>query len=841
MMDTMDVQETRVRQLLEGSKQYLVPLYQRPYAWEGKQRVRLWSDILALVEERAVDRDATHFMGSLVLSLGAVGPNGSEFLVVDGQQRLTTISILLCALRDYQRLDKPEDPMVADSIHEQFLADRYRRGDARLKVMPTQADRADFRAVVDGAAGADSTSNIGSAYSFFRQQLALANNPEDPYDIDRIQEAVLGGLVFVSITAAPNDNVYRIFESLNNTGLKLTQGDLVRNYLFMRLGADGEDIYETWWLPMQKRLSPSDLELLFWLDAVSQNPAVKQTEIYSYHQARLAKMADDEVRDEVLRLERLSRLLGVIRDPGTEPDAAIALRLRRLNDWGTTTVLPLVLQLLDRREQDTASAADVAAALHSVESFLVRRMLVGGPGAGVNKILLQAAVETKAHDDVASGLRAYLSAGRKYYANDDRVRAAVVREPFYLRGRANQQKLVLAWLEESLSAKERVDISLATIEHVLPQTLTPAWRGMLGADLQDEETVDTLHESLVHTLGNLTLTGYNSELSNNDYAFKRAAFAESNVGMNREIAAADRWGREEIKKRGTRLADQIIRLWLPPAETVKTVEAGIDWSLAHQAVVAIPAGRWSSYGDLAALVGTHPVPMGQHLATTILDGAHRVLQAAGTISPGFAWPDRADGRDPKALLAQEGVLFDSDGRASQGQRLRSTDLAELVGVGAAESALSGTTEQEDVFLSDVSTKQNAETTHGVLAIMRAWESFGGHLEWRTATETSCVLVTPAEPGQRDLWPMVLYPGGSVEVVFQHLARRPPFDVEAVRDELRERLNRVPGIDLPTDSLSRRPSFPLAVLAAQAAREVLIDALSWFYGKCLATSSLESIE
>ena len=140
----MDVRETTLQELLGGPKQYLVPLYQRPYAWEVKQRNRLWADILELAESRRTNSSATHFMGSLVLSTGAIVPSGVEFLVVDGQQRLTTLSILLCALRDYLRQHQTEQPMLAESIHEQYIADRFKPGDARLKLLPTQADRDSF-------------------------------------------------------------------------------------------------------------------------------------------------------------------------------------------------------------------------------------------------------------------------------------------------------------------------------------------------------------------------------------------------------------------------------------------------------------------------------------------------------------------------------------------------------------------------------------------------------------------------------------------------------------------------------------------------------------------------
>src|ERR1022692_1190481 len=276
--------ETTLQELLEGSKQYQVPLYQRTFSWKKDQLRRLWEDILKLAEDRSGAPALTHFIGSLVLAPSpANGPAGvQEFLVVDGQQRLTALSLLLCALRDHRA--QHEDPEHRERINQLYLINRWKAEQHRLKLLPTQADRAAYLACLDATPQAGGGDPVGAAYRFFRAQLEVADDPDDLADVACIEDAVISGLALVSVTAQAGDNVHRIFESLNNTGLRLTQGDLLRNYLFMRLPARGEAVYQSLWLPLQGMLSSAELELLFWLDLVRRDPRVKQTDIYTAQQ-----------------------------------------------------------------------------------------------------------------------------------------------------------------------------------------------------------------------------------------------------------------------------------------------------------------------------------------------------------------------------------------------------------------------------------------------------------------------------------------------------------------------------------------------------------------------------
>ncbi|MEW2329433.1 DUF262 domain-containing protein [Micromonospora chersina] len=828
--------ETTLQGLLEGAKQYQVPLYQRTYSWSKSQLVRLWEDVRKLADDRVDNPGATHFIGSLVLAPSPTnGPTGvAEYLVVDGQQRLTTLTILLCAIRDH-RADH-EDPMHRERINQQYLINPWKPASQRLKLVPTQADRDAYLACLDSTPQAGGADPVGTAYRFFATQLAAADDPDDAFDIERIENAVITGLALVSVTAQPGDNVHRIFESLNNTGLRLTQADLLRNYLFMRLPTRGEAVYQSLWLPLQSKLTSAELELLFWLDLVHRDPRVKQTDVYAAQQTRLERLrSEEEIEAEVERFSRLGALLRVILHPAEEKDRGVRRRLQRMSAWGTTTVFPLLLHLLDRRDNSTATSEQVAGAMLYVESFFVRRLLIGRATANINRILLAVVTEMDKDRPVDEAVRAYLSAGRKYYATDASVRAAVRSIPYYLNGRPHQRQLVLRWLEESFGSKEPVALDSLTIEHVLPQTPTSEWRQMLARDLEPEENFREAHEALVHTLGNLTLTGYNSELSNSSFPVKRVQLGKSGIVLNQEIAAQDRWGRPEIHARADALADRIVSIWPGPTEEAVD-QSVVPWDVMNKALAELPTGSWTTYGDLAALIGTAPVPVGARLANHPTPNAHRVLQAEGTVSPGFRWidPNRTD--DPRDLLRTEGVQFDESGRADKSQRIGTEELAQLAGVTPEDlpERLPRPRSDQDVsyaerFIEQLTTLQGPAVATATLVVLDAWTSMGGTLAYGTGSETSCFLMARGKDNEfGSIWPAAIYPSGKFEVVFQHLSVRVPFNDIALREELRQRLNQLPGVDIAAAKIALRPGFLLTVLADADAREALLDHLRWFY-------------
>ncbi|WP_230401672.1 DUF4268 domain-containing protein [Sanguibacter suaedae] len=675
--------ETSLAGMLEGKKQYQVPLYQRVYSWGAKHLDQLWDDVVELAATRREAPGSNHFIGSLVLAtspdFNAVGL--AKLLVVDGQQRLTTLTLLLAALRDHLAETGRTDR--AEGIHAQYLVNVYDTGKP-TKVLPTQADRDAYKAVLTSSPEAGGSDAIGTAYNHFRAKLALADGPDDPRDLDEIENAVVHGLTVVVVTAEPGDNAHRIFESLNNTGLQLSQSDLLKNYLFMRLGPRSEDVYDAVWLPLEKKLSSDNLELLFWLDLARRDERVKQSDTYAGQQKRLEKLTTpDQIESEVRRIAALGDVLATILDPSRETDPAIRTRLDHIRAWGSTTAYPVVMAILARRAAGTATPTQAAHALLTLESYFVRRIVAGRATTGLNRTLLLAVNIVADAEAVDIALRDYLSRGRKHFATDTQVRAAVGAVPFYWQGRASQKKLILRWLEESYASKEAVDPTNLTIEHVLPQTLTDTVRRDFAAGLSDDADVTAEHERLVHTIGNLTLTAYNSELSNRPFAEKRAMLGESGLRMNQEIAAHETWSLTEIHARGAALAEKIISLWPGPDETLTSTgdeESSETGRIVSSIVAEIPAGRWTSYGEVALIAGSYPQPVAAIITTRLMHGFWRVLQRGGTISPGFRWPDPDRADDPRTYLESEGLTFDDDGRADPAQFVAARELAKLAGL-----------------------------------------------------------------------------------------------------------------------------------------------------------------
>ncbi|WIY83954.1 DUF4268 domain-containing protein [Propionimicrobium sp. PCR01-08-3] len=686
----VQAKETNLEGVLEGRKQYVVPLFQRPYSWKREQIDRLWADLIDIARTRRTSPDATHFIGSLVLAVspgvGAVGMN--EFLVVDGQQRLTTLTLLLAALRDH--LVETVGGSEREGIDTQYLINRFDKG-APTKFLPTQDDRQAYEAIIRSLGNAGDGTRIEKNYNHLKAKLAKLNNEDGSVSAKELEDAILRGLELVAVQAEQSDNAHRIFESLNNTGMPLTQADLLKNYLFMRLGDNRTNaVYQSIWRPLEQKLAPKDLELLFWLDLVFVDENAKQTDTYAGQQKRLDRLATpSEIENEISRIAALGDVLVSILEPSRESDPEIRIWLERIKAWGSTTAYPIVLRILARRAAGTATAEQATSAFHTLISYFVRRVVIGRATAGINKTLLQAVAAVGDEPDVAVALRSYLSNGRKYFGTDAQVREAVGTVDFYHNGRKAQQNLILRWLEESYEGKETTNLTGLTIEHVLPQTLSEETRDEFAETLDGDADLVAEHGRIVHTIGNLTLTGYNSELSNRPFAIKRDQLGKSPLEMNKTIAAHESWGTEEILSRGAKLADRIISLWPGPDESVAepVPNDGLPARIA-QVIDAIPPGRWTSYTELAVVVGSHPVAVGAAVANNATEGAWRVMTHDGRPSAQFRWNDSNRTDRSQNVLAAEGITFDESGRASDAKFMDARALADTAGVGIDDVTIS---------------------------------------------------------------------------------------------------------------------------------------------------------
>lgn len=683
----MQVGESTLKTLIEGQKQFQVPLYQREYSWELSQLSQLWEDVLEQYDLLSADENGripdsppSHFLGSMVLAPSPMMPaqGVTPFLVIDGQQRLTTLLIALCALRDTAAT---EDPLTTDRFNELYLLNKYAKGLARYRLLPTQSDRDAFFACIEPDAS-KRDGRVGRAYGFFRAQLTQPGPDSQPLDLRRLETVLWERLHFVAITADRSDNVHRIFESLNDRGVRLTQADLLRNYVFMLLPTRAEDIYDNVWHPMQKSLTSSQLETLVFVDLIVRGyTTIKRQDIYRAQQERLRPLEGDEatIEAEVRELARRARLFRRIVQPSTEPVAEIRTTLERLDRWGASTSYPLLLHLYDLWDKELCSAEDVHEALGCVESFLVRRMVAGVATNNLNRIFSALIPQLPSALPIVEGIRHALSGTRKFWPSDRQFRKAFSTRPFYFQGRQEQKMLVFQRLEASYEHGEPVNWETAelTIEHIMPQSLTTDWRNALAAGGDDPAAV---HEELLHTIGNLTVTAYNGELSNSPFERKRDILQGSHLELNRAVSPSGQWNRATILARANELAEIATQLWPGPIAGVEEPQSGRDWSALHAALAALPFGAWTSYSDLAELIGSHQVPVGQHLSSTnsILN-AHRVLTSEGRVADGFHWTDPTDTRDIHTVLKAEGVQFSPDQTALPAQRLHADDLAALAG------------------------------------------------------------------------------------------------------------------------------------------------------------------
>lgn len=844
----MKAQETTFQVLVGGEKQFQIPIYQRTYSWELAQLQTLWNDITEHADAlRDGDSQASHFVGSVVLAPSPASmPGLGRWLVVDGQQRLTTLMLAMCAIRDHLA---PASPRDRDRINELYLVNKFREGSRDYyRLLPTKADRDAFFSCISGAPEAGGPGRIGQAYRFFRRAVEAADDPADPHDIDRIETVIRERLVMVEIAAHRDDNVHRIFESLNNTGMGLTQADLVRNLVFMLLPTRGENVYEQRWLPMQDRLGTALEDLLYLHLVLRGQVRVLRDELYRAMQSELTPIAGDEkaIEGVVGELGRQSELFKKIIDPAREDDPHLRAALARLKTWRAQATYPVLLHLLDLRSRSLATTKQVTEAVAYVESFLVRRMICGIPPNSLIRIFNSAVGELPADKNVAEGLRLVLSAERRFWPTDGDLEDAILSKPFYWQGRPEQRQLVLRRLEESYESKEPIDFAQAkpTIEHIMPQTAGPEWLAALAEGARDDEAPEDVHRRLLHTLGNLTLSAYNTELSNHFFDRKQELLKDSALRMNHRIAGATKWGEAEIKARGRELAAHAVQLWPGPLPGVSTPRPGHDWSLLHQALAALPPASWTTYGDLAALIGSHPVPIGAHVASARVANAHRVLSSTGRLVRNFHWDDPDDDRDPVDVLRAEGVILDQSGVADPNQRMDSRDLAQLLGIDPGDEVEvsgwdgSGATELEQRLTEQID-RHGPRISGAVHRLMDTWRSMGGGFRFGRAADTSCAFVY----GDHDrIWPLLVYPmWGAIEVSLQALATRPPFDDVSLRLAFIQELNKAPGVSISPAKVNLRPSIRLQALEDPAAFAAIQRALQWFVAQVPAVAGARSEE
>lgn len=544
-MNEMKASETNLQEIIEGTKQYIIPMFQRTYSWGEKQWNQLWDDIVVLTEE---EQNQSHFIGSIVsIPINANTHGIQQFLVIDGQQRLTTLFILLAAARD--AATKQGHHNLADEIHNTLLINSYKSGEEVYKFLPTQTDKEFFKKIVNREIPARAEeSKIIKAYWFFIEMIS-----KEMTDISNLKTTITSGLSIVSIVLSPDDNPYLVFESLNAKGQPLTQADLIRNYLFMRIpAAEQQDQYTRYWLPMQEELGEELTEFIrHYLLGVNIN--VKKSDVY----VKFKEKVDGQ--DVIAFLSTLSKFAGYytrLMNPSLEDHTDIRKSLKRINEFEAKTAYPFLLYIYRDYKENKYSADQFSGILQIVENYLVRRFVCNIDSKALNKIFAAIYNQISMHvaDQSIQEITSYLQ-NRSYPKNHEFTMALRVNH-FYGQGdRRKKGAYILKAIEGSFSHKEPAGLVDTTVEHIMPQTLTEFWMNELGGN------AETVHATYLHTLGNLTLTGYNAELSNKPFAYKKKYFEDSNLQMNRGIVSFEKWNKESIEKRGDLLIERINTIW----------------------------------------------------------------------------------------------------------------------------------------------------------------------------------------------------------------------------------------------------------------------------------------
>ena len=385
----MEASPAKIIQYFNGEKQNLIPLFQRPYSWKKVNWQTLWDDMMVQYD---LEEKSTHFMGAIVSMPARSVPVGvSKYLIIDGQQRLTTIAILLCAIRDIV------DKNTADRIQEVYLINRFREPEDTLKFVPTQADRDRYRAIVIDRQVPEDGSLMVDAYDFFKRELVSGfdNNGEQGVDPYKVLTTIEHALQVVMINLGDEDDPYLIFESLNFKGEPLRQADLVRNYLLMRfrhsisIGGEQERIYTQYWAPMEAQLGDNLTEFLRHY-AMKDGDNIYQGGIYAATKARLKSMeSPEEVEQEVQRMKEFAGIYASILTPTLKSNPSLRYRLENIKTLEVTTSYPLLLRLLDARKAGNLAADELEKCLGLVEAFMVRRAVCAVPTNALNKLFLQ--------------------------------------------------------------------------------------------------------------------------------------------------------------------------------------------------------------------------------------------------------------------------------------------------------------------------------------------------------------------------------------------------------------------------------------------------------------------
>ncbi|NEW28362.1 DUF262 and DUF1524 domain-containing protein [Nocardia cyriacigeorgica] len=595
----MKAVDSHLLTLLKASNQFIVPIYQRLYSWQEGECAQLWADILRAGSTETL---GSHFTGSIVYVAKDKSTNTSAEpdLIIDGQQRVTTVTLILAALAS--RLDalpegdrEPSDGFSPKKIRNRFLLNDDEDGERQFKLILSQNDKHALIAILQGAEPpSDMSTRVTANYRYFQEKLA------DP-DLDLgVVCRGLDKLMVVDVKLERGvDNPQLVFEAMNSTGKKLSQADLIRNYVLMDLPPkQQEKLYSTYWRPMELEFSGA-AESQF-DEFVRHYLTIKTGEIprlddiyeaFKDHAARFTA-AEDTIESLVVELRQYARRYCAMA-LGKEADPRLRQAFTDLDQVKADVVYPFLLEVYTDYELGILTSDGVLEIVDLVISYIFRRAVCRIPTNSLNKTFagFSAAVRKDRYlDSVKANFLSFRSY-RRFPSDAEFIADLTANDLYNFRRRSYFLRKL-----ENHGRKELVTIEDYSIEHILPQNehLSADWQAALGEDWQNVQA------EYLHTLGNLTLTGYNSEYSDHSFAKKRdmeGGFKDSPLRLNRGLGQLETWNADEIQKRARRLADDALEIWSRPELSADTIaefqgkRAESDFTIEDHPHLLLPARR----------------------------------------------------------------------------------------------------------------------------------------------------------------------------------------------------------------------------------------------------------
>lgn len=557
----MDARKGNIFEILNGNKQFLIPVYQRYYSWDIEQCRRLWNDIVDMQKRNK----AGHFVGSIVNIAEQAMPTGvQKYMIIDGQQRMTTLTLLLLALRDYA-IQHPEDTTInSRRIDNMLLKNEYEVGDERYKLLLTETDRDILIRLVESKPIPDGTkSRLIDNYKFFSDKIADRDlQPAEIYES-------IGKLQIVNITLDRTmDDAQAIFESLNSTGKELSESDLIRNYVLMGLEPSEQTyVYEHLWRPMEQ------------LFVYETQDSVMDSFFRHYLTMKLTRIPKQGRVYEEFKLYHLNCEFGTIRELCQDllnyakfytdivfkrsNNAELKRLYEDIVDLRMEVSYPFLLKVHNDCAEGTITEDNLKEILRLCISYVLRRSICDIPTNSMNKTFATLRNSIRP-DDYMNSVKAFfvLQDTYKEFPDNDKFMAAFMSRDIYTMRARNY---ILSRLE-NFGNKAPIIIENYTIEHIMPQntSLSPEWQHDLGVNWKE------IQKTYIHTIGNLTLTAYNSEMSDRPFMDKMnmpGGFKESALRLNAYLVKLTEWNEDHIKERAQQLAAKAVQIWPYPSLT----------------------------------------------------------------------------------------------------------------------------------------------------------------------------------------------------------------------------------------------------------------------------------